>query len=62
MCLKGQVRVKQETVKKHEALPSQHSGKISQVESRADRACSALNLPVDYKKQNIKKKVGEEKE
>ena len=59
--LKDQIKVLQETVRKQETLLSQLSGKVSQVESRADRACSALNLPADGKKRNTKKK-GEEKE
>ena len=60
--LKEQIKVLQETVKKQEGLLNQLSGKVSQVESRAGRACSALNLPADGKKWNAKKKVGEEKE
>ena len=60
--LKEQIKVLQETVKKLEGLLNQLSGKVFQVESRADRACSALNLLADGKKRNTKKKVGEEKE
>ena len=60
--LKEQVKTLQDMVKKQEGLLSQLTGKVSQVESRADRACSALNLPADGKKRNTKKKAGEEKE
>ena len=60
--LKDQIKILQDTVKKQEGLLNQLTGKVSQVESRADRACSALNLPADGKKRNTKKKAGEEKE
>ena len=59
--LKDQVRALQDTVKRLESTVNQHSGKISQVESRADKACSALDIPTDGKKRNKKKKE-EEKE
>ena len=60
--LKEHIQSLQETVKKQGVLLNQLSGKVSQVESRADRACSALNLPSDGKKRNTKKKTEEEKE
>ena len=59
--LKDQVKTLQDTVKRLEATLNQHSGKISQVESRADKACSALDIPADGKKRN-KKKKDEDKE
>ena len=54
--LKAQVQSLQELVKKQSQLLDQHSGKLVQVESRADRACAALELPLDSKKQRGKGK------
>lgn len=54
--LKEQVKSLQDTVRKLETTLSQHSGKISQVESRADKACAALDISTDGKKRNKKKK------
>ena len=44
--LKTQVKSLQDIVKKQEQLLDQHTGKLTQVESRADRACAALELPL----------------
>ena len=52
--LKAQVQSLQEVVKKQTQLLDQHTGKLVQVESRADRACAALELPLDNKKQRGK--------
>ena len=57
--LKDQLKSLQDTVRCLEATLNQHSGKISQVESRADKACSALDIPTDGKKRNKKKKEDE---
>ena len=54
--LRDQVKTLQDTVKRLEATLNQHSGKLSQVESRADKACSALDVPTDGKKRNKKKR------
>ena len=59
--LKSQVKLLQETVKKQEHLLDQHSGKLTQVESCANRSCPALDLPLDKKRGKGKsKKVAEE--
>ena len=59
--LKSQVKLLQDTVKKQEHLLDQHSGKLTQVESQANRACAALDLPLDKKRGKGKsKKVAEE--
>ena len=60
--LKTQVRSLQDVVKKQEQLLDQHTGKLTQVESRADRACAALDLPLDKKRGKGKggKKAGDE--
>ena len=60
--LKDQVKVLQDTVKKQEALLNQHTGKLLQVESRADKACAALDTTGPGKKRGGKKKADEEKE
>ena len=60
--LKEQMKGFQDSIKRMETLLSQQAGKISQVESRADKACSALDIPTDGKKRNRKKKGEEEKE
>ena len=54
--LKTQVKSLQELIWKQEAQLEQHSGKLVQIESRADHACAALELPLDSKKQRGKKK------
>ena len=62
--LKAQVKSLQELVQKQEAQLEQHGGKLVQIESRADRACAALKLPLDSKKQRGRKakKVGDQEE
>ena len=61
--LKTQVKSLQDVIRKQEAQLEQHGGKLVQIESRADRACAALDLPLDSKKQRgKKKKVAEQEE
>ena len=60
--LKSQVKVLQDMVKKQEQLLDQHTGKLTQVESRADRACAALDLPLDKKRGKGKGKKAAEEE
>ena len=60
--LKSQVKLLQDIVKKQEQLLDQHTGKLTQVESRADRACAALDLPLDKKRGKGKAKKGAEEE
>ena len=62
--LKAQVKSLQELVRKQETLLEQHGRKLVQIKSRANRACAALELPLDSKKQQEKKakKVAEQEE
>ena len=62
--LKAQVKSLQELVQKQEAQLEQHGGKLVQIESRADRTCAALELPLDSKKQRGRKakKVADQEE
>ena len=60
--LKGQMKGFQASIKRMETMLSQQAGKISQVKSRADKACSALDIYTEGKKRNQKKKGEEEKE
>ena len=53
----AQVQSLQELIKKQSQLLDQHMRKLIQVESRADRACAALELPLDSKKQRGKGKA-----
>ena len=55
--LKAQVQSLQDVVKKQTQLLDQHTGKLVQVESQADRACAALEIPLDSKKQRGKGKA-----
>ena len=45
--LKSQVKLLHDTVKKQEHLLNQYLGKLTQVESCANRACTVLDLPLD---------------
>ena len=54
--LKAQVKSLHEVVRKLEAQLDRHSGKLVQIESRADLACAALEMHLDSKKQRGKKK------
>ena len=60
--LKDQIKSLQDTIRRMETTLSQQAGKLSQVESRADKACSALDIGTDGKKRNWKKRGDEEKE
>ena len=48
--LKEQMKGFQESIKRMETMLSQQAGKLSQVESRADKACSALDITTKGKK------------
>ena len=60
--LKAQVKSLQEVVKKQEQLLDQHRGKFTQVESRPDIACVALDLLLDKKRGKGKGKRANEEE